>query len=217
MKIMTSILYIKSEQLNPENEKQVFALRMLCNLEISITNRRWFKDDSLKEHEKIIANIMCHASLAEAMHLFQKSVDMGVISKNEEWDLLTLNNWDYLFSEEVNVIKQDVLKYIRDKTAFHIDPETVKDFMSIEKDKKQKLSIFHMTSEEEGHSTMVTSILSFKLFEKLLSNGEGIITGRQLEKITKLQNALQSVINSILMEEFEISEYSRNEEITIKN
>jgi len=49
MKIMTSILYIKSEQLNPENEKQVFALRMLCNLEISITNRRWFKDDIFTE------------------------------------------------------------------------------------------------------------------------------------------------------------------------
>ena len=202
---MDSTLYINSKQFDSKNKKQIAVLRILCSLEISTTFRKWIKRDSLQEYEKVIAITMCHASLGEAMHLFQKIVDLGVLNKNENWDELTKSDWDYLFCEEANTIKHDVLKYIRDKSAFHIDPETIKDFMNIEKDKKSKLGLFQLSSEGQGHSPMVTSILSYKLFERLLSDGEeGIITEEQLKKIAKLQNALQSVISSFLLDEFEI-------------
>jgi hypothetical protein len=202
---LDSTLYINSKQFDSKNKKQIAVLRILCSLEISTTFRKWIKRDSLQEYEKVIAITMCHASLGEAMHLFQKIVDLGVLNKNENWDELTKSDWDYLFCEEANTIKHDVLKYIRDKSAFHIDPETIKDFMNIEKDKKSKLGLFQLSSEGQGHSPMVTSILSYKLFERLLSDGEeGIITEEQLKKIAKLQNALQSVISSFLLDEFEI-------------
>lgn len=79
-----------------------------------------------------------------------------------------------------------ILKYIRDKTAFHVDPETIKNFMEIEKDKKHKLGLFQISPEGEGYSPMITSILSNKLFERLLSDGEErLVTKEILDKIAK--------------------------------
>ncbi|MGG1572338.1 hypothetical protein [Fictibacillus sp. NRS-1165] len=178
---MESSLYI-SEQFDPKNKKQVVTLQILGSVQFSATFRKWFKSDSLQENEKIIGIAMCHASLGEAIHLFHSSVHSGVISKNETWDKSTKNDWDYLFSEEANAIKREVLKYIRDKTAFHVDPETIKNFMEIEKDKKHKLGLFQIPSEGEGYSPMITSILSYKLFERLLSDGEERLVNKEIPR-----------------------------------
>lgn len=58
-----------------------------------------------------------------------------LLSKNETWDKSTKNDWDFLFSEEADAIKREVLKYTLDKIAFYVDPETIKNFMEVEKDK----------------------------------------------------------------------------------
>lgn len=114
--------------------------------------------------------------------------------------------WNYLFSEEADKTKKEVLKYIRNKSAYHIVPETIKGFMDIEKDKRHNVKLFEMFSQVEGYSPLVTSILSYQLFEKLLSKPkEGIVSKVQMNKIVKLQDSLQAVLVSLLSDEFEIN------------
>lgn len=78
-------LYINSESFNPEDKTQVSIFRILCNLEISSVCRKWAKNESFEEYEKIIAIALCHASLGEAMSLFQNLVASKQLSKNEDW------------------------------------------------------------------------------------------------------------------------------------
>lgn len=158
--------YIDTEEINPTNKKLIAILQLLCNLEICIATMRWYVGEEagrseLPPHEHIISLALNIASTGEALYKFDKFVKDGILKYSDHWSDKTKKSWNFLHSPEVAKLKKKHLKYVRDKSAFHIDPQPVKKYLNHIKKVERQVSIWASDKEfRRGHSPLAAEIIA---------------------------------------------------------
>lgn len=196
---------INTIELDPENKQLIAILQLLCSLEISIAAMKWYVGEGagrqeLPPHEHIISLALNLASLGEALHKFEDFVSKGVINKSDSWSSSAKESWEFLYSSEVIVLKEKHLKFIRDKSAFHIDPQPVKNYVN--KIIKEEDQITFWISDKDGHngnSPLAAEIIGKNLIDATF---EGYITANLSSKVF---GALRDIVHEFLFNEFNVT------------
>ncbi|USG65757.1 hypothetical protein NDK47_27285 [Brevibacillus ruminantium] len=124
---------ITADKLDSTDATLVSLLQLLCSLEFAISSAKWYVGEGagrseLPPHEHVLALALNIASIGEALHKFDYFTTQVIIKISSSWDNMVKESWEYLKSDEVAELKKLNLKYVSDKSTFHIDPEPVKQF-----------------------------------------------------------------------------------------
>lgn len=170
-------LVAKAEKMIPENKKLVGLLRILGSIEYSIATMKWYVGNlanrqELPPHESVLALAINIASVGEALNTFEMCKNQNIIVYSKKWGERAKSSWDLLHSEKVRELKINHLKLIRDKTAFHIDPEPVKDYLK-DLDNTKDITIWETNENDNGgHSPLACEIITNYLLKATFNNKE---------------------------------------------
>ncbi|WP_391122499.1 hypothetical protein [Psychrobacillus sp. L3] len=189
---------IKAEKLNQNDTTLVSLIQLLCSLEFAISSAKWYVGEQanrteLPPHEHILALAINIASIGETLHKFEYFVGKNIITYSDTWEDYVKQSWHYLESTEVTELKKTNLKYVRDKSAFHIDPEPVKQFIdSLEAE--DEINVWETNNGDGGHSPLAAHIIANTLISIQMDYHE---TARNTSRVYK---ALRDVVSVCLIE-----------------
>jgi hypothetical protein len=196
---------IKTKELDSANKQLIAILQLLCSLEISIAAMKWYVGEEagrpeLPPHEHIISLALNIASVGEALHKFEEFVFNGVINKSDSWSDSAKKSWEFLHSPEVIELKKKHLKFIRDKSAFHIDPQPVKNYLNKLIKEENQVTIWVSDDEgRNGHSPLAAEIIGNHLIDATFER----YTTANLS--SKVFGALRDIVHEFLSNEFNVS------------
>lgn len=202
---------IETNQLDPSNKQLIAMLQLLCSLEISIAAMKWYVGkeagrSELPPHEHIISLALNIASIGESLHKFQEFVSKGILKYSDNWSDNTKKSWDFLHSSEVVELKKKHLKLVRDKSAFHIDPQPVKNYLHEVIREGNQIRIW--ASDEEGrrgHSPLAAEIIAKHLIDATFDRHN------TANLSSKVFGALRDIVHEILNNEFNVIPRKTNE------
>lgn len=192
---------IKTSELDENNKSLVALLQLLCNIEFATATMRWYVGEvenlpQLPEHEQVLALALNIANVGEALHLFNRLVERKVIERNEKWSQRTSDAWEFLHSDVVIALKANHLKLIRDKSAFHVDPQPVLMFIEKIKSQQDAIPIWEVDTTPAGHSPMAAMIIAEHLLHVTVNNKE--IAGLSSNVFGALRDVIIALISDII-------------------
>jgi hypothetical protein len=190
---------VKTNKFDKNDTVLVSLIQLLCSLEFAVSSAKWYvgeeaKRSALPPHEHVLALAINIASIGEALHRFENFKNRGIIQHSDSWDQVIKDSWTYLESDEVSELKRQNLKYVRDKSAFHIDPEPVEQFIeSLTRD--DELDIWEIEEGNSvGHSPLAAQIIANTLLKIQMDNQT---TAANTSKVYK---ALRDVVGACLFD-----------------
>ncbi|XEC97296.1 hypothetical protein AB6A23_12505 [Paenibacillus tarimensis] len=173
---------------------------MLCNLEYAVATANWYAGEyagrsELPPNEGVLTLAMNIANIGEALDRFEKIVKEGHITYSEQWDQRIKNAWSLLQSEEMKELKRNILKYVRDKSTFHVDPKPVKDFINQVNADDKTISIWETDELNRfGYSPLAANIIASTLIDVSMYNSE------VAKKVSQAYRALRDVTSTTIMQ-----------------
>lgn len=190
---------IKADKIRSNDVVLISLLQLLCNLEFAVSSAKWYVGEGsnrtqLPPHEHVLALAINIASIGEALQKFDSLTNAGIIQFSDSWDSKIKESWDFLKSDQVTRLKRENLKYVRDKSAFHIDPEPVKEFIhTLEKD--DKLDLWEIEEGNNvGHSPLAAQIIANTLLKIQMNNHT------TASNTSKVYRALRDVVSICLLD-----------------
>lgn len=198
-------IVINTNELNPEDNKQIAILQLLCNLEYVVATANWYAGEyagrsELPPNEGVLTLAMNIANIGEALDKFEKIVKAGHIISSEEWDQRIKDAWSYLHSEEMIELKRNILKYVRDKSTFHVDPKPVKDFINQYNKDEKTISIWETDDKNRfGYSPLAANIIASTLMDVSMYNSE------VAKKVSRAYRALRDITSATIMQIYNVT------------
>ena len=196
-------LYIKADTLKNINDNQVALLQILCNLEVTQAAMRWYsgKDalrGDLPPHESIICLAIMIASIGEALDRFSKLKKAGSVQFSDKWDQKIKDAWNFLDSPEVENLQKTHLKYIRDKSAFHFDPEPIKKKSQAIANDMVDVPIWEVDElNKTGFSPLASMLIAENIMETSQNKDTAVLT-------TQVYNAIKNIFEMLILEAFQM-------------
>jgi len=195
---------IETKNLDSNNKSLVALIRLLCSVELSIATMKWYAGEDngthgLPPHESVLALALCIANIGEALTAFEEFVFKETIQYSDNWSDEVKEAWEFLKSEEVIKIKRKSLRLIRDKSAFHIDPEPVVNFFDDVSQENDTLTIWEADEEgKKGHSPLAANIIAQYLIDAEYKGAETAILS------CRVFGALRDVVLESLRNELDV-------------
>jgi hypothetical protein len=147
-----------------DDPRIVGYLRLLTLLGYCNATMKWYVGDrggrtELPPHESIIALSLLLGATGEAAHLFRELANKGVITLQSSWPARAKEAWAFLHSSVVSQLRNDYLKAIRDKVAFHADQRPIVDFLCDAEEDNQEVTIWESSSEDRGGHPPISALV----------------------------------------------------------
>jgi hypothetical protein len=125
---------LPKEALDPEDERVISILRLLGSLEYALTTQKWYMrytsgDQKMPPHEGVECLVVACTYIAAALETYRLvSKILNVIGMDKsDWPVESKKSLAFLESKQVRGFQENQLKRVRDKCAFHFDPEPARD------------------------------------------------------------------------------------------
>jgi hypothetical protein len=193
---------IQNSELSPSNPLHVAVFRLQCGMEYVAAAMHWYASETvgrspLPDHQSLVALSLYLAGTAEVLHLFHELARKQVLVPTTDWSSDATNAWGFLLSDEVVDFKNQQLRRVRDKTAFHVDPEPVRCFLEEESKEPGKTVLMEDSDDfPHGFSPAAATILG----RWLLS--QGLATSKSAKLADAVYSALRQVVSKVLLEAF---------------
>jgi hypothetical protein len=196
---------INLNEIDISDEKQIALFQLLCSLSTSRASLNWYLGEEvgrtkLPPQEDIIALALSLAGIGECLHKFDGLIKKGVLKRPENCDELLEESWNFINSEEVRELKITNLKFVRDKSAFHFDPEPIKQFFSETRMDDEELDLWE-TSKEDAHGySPLASLIIAKTLITITKPDK-----RRAELSIKVYGALSNIILDEINERYNLN------------
>ncbi|MFC5528344.1 hypothetical protein [Cohnella yongneupensis] len=158
---------INPQEINLNDSKQIALLQLLCSLSSARTCLGLYSDieagrPKLSSQDEVIMLSMALAGIGESLHNFENLVNKGIIKKPINCSQELEDSWNFINSLEIKELKKTNLKYLRDKSSFHFDPEPIKHFFNELMDNNNTEIDLWESSENDPHgfSPLASLIIS---------------------------------------------------------
>ncbi|QHT61315.1 hypothetical protein GXP70_16025 [Paenibacillus lycopersici] len=181
-------------EIDLQDPKQIALFQLLCSLSTTRTCLGLYMGEeagraNLSSQDDIIMLAMALAGIGETLHKFEELVSKGVIQKAINCDSVLAEAWVFIESQAIKELKKTNLKYIRDKSAFHFDPEPIKEFFTESMKETNEIDLWE-TSEQDKHgfSPLASLIISNTLINVTKPDKE------RAELSMKVYGALSTIV-----------------------
>lgn len=133
----------------------ISCIRLLTILGFANATMKWYvgsEDQTLDlpPHERVLTLALMLGAVGEAVTLFKKLTNDGIVKFSQTWPDVVREAWDFLHTPEVDALRNDHLRAIRDKVTFHADPEPVKELLQLAEEKNEELVVWATTPQDPG-------------------------------------------------------------------
>ncbi|MEX1029095.1 MAG: hypothetical protein WDZ91_03500 [Paenibacillaceae bacterium] len=146
--------------------RQIALFQLLCSLSTTRTCLALYMGEeagrsSLPVQDDVIILAVGLAAIGESLHKFDELVNKGIIHKPLDQDVILNQSWKFIESDEVKELKRTNLKYVRDKSSFHFDPEPIMEYFSEARKDIEKIDLWETTENDtHGFSPLASLIIS---------------------------------------------------------
>jgi hypothetical protein len=139
------------------------------------------------------------AAIGESLHKFDELVTKGILQGPTENDVVMDEAWEFIQSVQVRELKRTNLKYMRDKSSFHFDPEPIKQYFSEASKLPEESDLWETTnSDTHGFSPLASLLISNTLLNVTKPHQA------RADLSIKVYGALNSIVLSKLDERFNL-------------
>lgn len=148
---------------------QIALFQLLCSLSTARTCLALYMGEeagrsNLPVHDDVIILAMGLAAIGESLHKFDDLISKNIIQKPliVKSNILEIQEaWKLITSPDVERIKRTNLKFIRDKSSFHFDPEPIKQYFSESSEESNEIDLWEATeTDKHGFSPLASMIIS---------------------------------------------------------
>jgi hypothetical protein len=157
---------INPREVDIKDPRQIALFQLLCSLSTARTCLALYMGEeagrsNLPVQDDVIILAMSLAAIGESLYKFEELINNNIIQKPLESNMPDIEDaWKLIASPDAQRIKRTNLKYIRDKSSFHFDPEPIKQYFSETSEETDEIDLWEATeTDEHGFSPLASLII----------------------------------------------------------